>query len=50
MKNKYKCKMLYDTERVQIYIENTLSLGILCEYGLMSICLFFLKIDILLRK
>ena len=50
MKNKYKCKMLYDAERIQIYVENIFSLGITYEYGLVSICLLFLKVDILLRK
>ena len=50
MKNKYKRKMLYDAERIQIYIENTFSIGVLYEYGLVSVYLLFLKIDILLRK
>ena len=50
MKNKYKRKMLCDKERIQIYIENAFSIGVLYEYGLVSVYLFFLKIDILLRK
>ena len=50
MKNKYKCKMLYYTDRSQIYVENAFSIGVLYEYGIVSICLLFLKIDILLRK
>ena len=50
MKNKYKCKILHKAERIQVYIENTFSVGVLYEYGLVSICLLFLKVDILLRK
>ena len=50
MKNKYKCKMLYDAERIQISVENACSVGVLYEYGLVSVYLLFLKIDILLRK
>lgn len=50
MKNKYKCKVLWDTDRIEIYAENTFSVGISYEYGLISICLFFLKIDIVLIK
>ena len=42
--------MLYDAERIQIYVENVFSIGVLYEYGIVSICLLFLKIDILLRK
>ena len=50
MKNKYKCKVLWDTEHIFIFVENTFSLGITYEYGLISICLFFLNIDLILRK
>lgn len=50
MKNNYKCKMLYKAGCIQIYIENTFSVGVLYEYGLVSIYLLFLKVDILLRK
>ena len=50
MKNKYKCKVLWDTERILYSVENTFSLGITYEYGLISICLFFLKIDLGINK
>lgn len=50
MKNKYKCKKLYVADRIEIYVENTFSVGISYEYGLVSVCLLFLKIDLLLRK
>ena len=50
MKNKYKCKFIWDAEHIQIYVDNSFSLGIIYEYGSISICLFFLKIDLLLRK
>lgn len=39
MKNKYKCNILWDTEHIRIFVENTFSLGITYEYGLISICL-----------
>ena len=50
MKNKYKCNCLCNTERIQVFTENTFSLGITYEYGLISICLFYLKIDLVLIK
>ena len=50
MKNKYKCNILWDTEHIRIFVENSFSLGIIYEYDTISIGLFFLKIDIYLRK
>lgn len=50
MKSKYKYKMLYNAERIQIYVENEFSIGVSCGYGLVSVYLLFLKIDVLLRK
>lgn len=50
MKNKYKCNILWDTEHIRIFVENTLSLGIIYEYDTISIGLFFLKMDFYLRK
>ena len=50
MKNKYDCKMLYVADRLEIYVENIFSVGISYEHGLVSVCLLFLKIDILLKK
>ena len=49
-KNKYKCNILWDTEHIRIFVENSLSLGIIYEYDTISIGLFFLKIDFYLRK
>ena len=50
MKNKYKCNILWDTERIRVLVKNTFSLGITYEYGLISICLVFLKIDLVINK
>ena len=50
IKNKYRGKVIWDTEHIFIYIDSTFSLGITYEYGLISICLIFLKIDLLLIK
>ena len=50
MKNKHKCNILWDTERIRIFVENSFSLGIIYEYHTISIGLFFLKIDFYLRK
>ena len=50
MKNKYSGKVIWVTEHIFIYVDNTFSLGITYEYGLISICLIFLKIDLLLIK
>jgi hypothetical protein len=50
MKNKYKCNILWETKRIRVLTKNIFSVGITYEYGLVSICLLFLKVDILLRK
>lgn len=50
MKKKYKCNILWDTERVRVFVDNTFSLGIEYEYGLISICFIYLKIDLVLIK
>ena len=50
MENKHKCNILWDTERIRIFVENSFSLGIIYEYHTISIGLFFLKIDFYLRK
>ena len=50
IENKHKCNILWDTERIRIFVENSFSLGIIYEYHTISIGLFFLKIDFYLRK
>ena len=50
MKNKYKGKVLWNTEHIFIFVDNSFSLGIIYEYDTISIGLFFLKIDFYLGK